>query len=144
MSELLDYDNSLVEALKHIEDIQVKFSLQNYASAGAVFLAHFTAIKLNIEITAFLVLVLGLVFLCAICSNNYRYKRLYDVHRIVRGHWLKEQEGLRNALFSDAKLEKFLTTPLSFWSFLPMLVINALPALSAAVVYYRPGLIAQS
>ena len=141
MSELLYYDNHLVEALKHIEDIQVKFSLQNYASAGAVYPTHFTAIKLDIGTIAFLVLVLGLVFLCAICSNYYRYKRLYDIHRIVRGRWLNEQKELRNALFSDAKLKEFLTTPLSFRSFLPMFVINALPALSAAVVYYRPSAI---
>jgi hypothetical protein len=145
MSELLDYDKSVVETLKHIEDILVKFSLQNYASAGAVFLAHYNTDKLSLEITVLLVFVLGVVFLSAIASNVHRYRLLHGLHRIVRGQWLKQdaQRDLQNALSQDPALEKYLTNPFSPWFFLPVFVINALPALSALLVaimsYYRPG-----
>ena len=72
MSELFDYGKSIVDLLKHIEDILVKYSLQNYASAGAVFLAHYTA-KLPLAFAGLLVIALGLVYLLAIWANARRY-----------------------------------------------------------------------
>jgi hypothetical protein len=119
MSELLDYDRSIVDTLKHIEDILVKFSLQNYASAGAVFLAHYNTNKLSPRMTVLLFFVIGVDFLSAIASNVPRYRLLYRLHRIVRGQWLKRdaQRNLQNALSQDPALEKHLTNPFSPWFF---------------------------
>lgn len=138
---ILDYDKSVLDTLTHIENIQVTFSLQSYASAGAIFLAHFAnPDKISIGVTALLVLVVGLVFLSAIWSNGYRYKILFNMHRIARDEWLKKQKDLRSALYRDSACKKYLTSksPISTW---PMLVINALPALSAIVVYLYPRII---
>ena len=37
MADALDYDSAVIRSIHHIEDVCVKFALQNYASAGAVF-----------------------------------------------------------------------------------------------------------
>jgi hypothetical protein len=42
MSDLLEYDKSIVETLNHIEDVLVKLSLQSYASVGVVLLSYYT------------------------------------------------------------------------------------------------------
>jgi hypothetical protein len=49
MSEILDYDKTIFKTIHHIEDINVKFALQNYAAAGAVFAAYF-AEKIPLDI----------------------------------------------------------------------------------------------
>lgn len=146
MSELFDYRKSIVELLKHIEDILVKYSLQNYASADAVFLAHYTA-KLPLAIAGSLVMVLGLVYLLAIWTNARRYEVFVRIHRIVRNQWLEQpaQDQLRNALRADPTCKEYLASSFSPWTFLPVYLINGLPPLSAlfamVVNYLQPGLL---
>ena len=134
MSDILNYDKSILESLRHIEDIMVKFALQNYAAAGAVFLAYVT-VKVPFRYAALMVFVLSAVFTCAIWANIRRYRLLWKLHRIARDNWLAEQTALRNAFRADADCETYLTTttlPLHF--FLPVTVINLLPAVTAVLV----------
>jgi hypothetical protein len=44
MDNLFAYYKSIIENIHHVEDILVKFALQNYAVAGAVFVAFFANI----------------------------------------------------------------------------------------------------
>jgi hypothetical protein len=69
MSDALDYDKLVLEQLRHIEDINVKFSLQNYAATGAVFLAHFTG-KLPPKFAAPVIIALALVFTFDLCQHH--------------------------------------------------------------------------
>jgi hypothetical protein len=134
MSDVLDYDKSIIETFHHIEDILVKFALQNYAAAGAVFLAYYTH-KIPLRIAAPVIVVLAGVFIWAICSNIGRYQLLWKIHRIARNHWLTEQPKLLKAFRGDADCEKYLTiTTHSFWTFWPVIFINALPAAAAVLV----------
>ena len=109
MSDVLNYDKSTLESLRHIEDIMLKFALQNYAAAGAVFLAYITD-KMPFRYTALMVFVLGVVFTLAIWANISRYRLLWKLHRIARDNWLAEQTALRNAFRADADCETYLTT----------------------------------
>src|SRR3954462_15341555 len=68
MSDVLEYDKTIIESIHHIEEILVKFALQNYAAAGAVILAYYTA-DVPIKAAGPAVIVLGLVFTWAIWSN---------------------------------------------------------------------------
>ena len=61
MSDVLEYDKTIIESIHHIEEILVKFALQNYAAAGAVILAYYTA-DVPIKAAGPAVIVLGLVF----------------------------------------------------------------------------------
>ena len=134
MSDVLDYDKTIIETLHHIEDVLVKFALQNYAAAGGVFLAFFAA-KLPLRVAAPTVVVLGLVFIWAIWSNVERYKLFWKMHRIVRDDWLAGQSQLRTAFRADADCERYVTTrTLPSLTFVPMYVVNVLPALAAVVL----------
>jgi hypothetical protein len=134
MSDILDYDKTIIGTLHHIEDILVKFALQNYAAAGAVFLAYFTA-KLPLRFAAPVVVVLGLVFIWAIWYNVERYKLFWKMHRVVRDDWLAEQTQLRGKFRTEVDCEKYLTTKtLPGVTFIPLLVINSLPALAAVAL----------
>jgi hypothetical protein len=65
MSELLDYDNMIVKHLEHIENRIERFSLQNYAAAGAVFLAHFGTNEVPPSLVKGTIIALGVVFTVA-------------------------------------------------------------------------------
>lgn len=134
MSDILDYDKSIVETLHHIEDVLVKFSLQSYASVGIVLASHYAS---NIPhwIAPVLGIALGGVFLWAICFNLIRYTLVFRMHQITRNQWLvKEQPGLRDALLEDQDCHKNLTTPVRFWkSAWPPIVINSLPIVAAFI-----------
>jgi hypothetical protein len=137
MSEALDYDKSVIKTIHHIEDILVKFALQNYAAAGAVFLAYFTQ-KMSLRMAAAVIVALGVVFTLAICSNIMRYRLFWKLHRIARDHWLAGQSELREAYRADADCEKYLmlkALPLiAFW---PVIIINLLPAAGAVLLFWR-------
>jgi hypothetical protein len=137
MSDALDYDKLVLDQLRHIEDVNVKFALQNYAAAGAVFLAYFTA-KLPLRITVLVVVGLALVFTGAICFNVARYKLFWKLHRIARDHWFAAgQSKLRGELGADPKCEEYLTTKtLSNWAFAPTVIINLLPAVAAGLLLW--------
>jgi hypothetical protein len=133
MSDLLEYDKTIVDSIHHVEDILVKFALQNYAAAGAVILAYYTA-KINIKIAAPAVIVLGLVFTWAIWSNVQRYALLWKMHGVVRDRWLTSQSELREAFRGEPDCETYLNTrKLPGRTFIPLYVINLLPAALAAV-----------
>jgi hypothetical protein len=100
----LDYDKLLLETIRHIEDINVKFALQNYAAAGAIFLAHYTGHITSVTLTALAVVGVSLVFTVAICFNLRRYDLFWCMHRITRDSWLTDLP-LRQALRSDQKCE---------------------------------------
>jgi hypothetical protein len=131
MSELLDYDKEILTNVRHIEDVLVKFSLQNYASAGAVWLAYYSPANLSITIASWAVLVIGVVFLIAIGYNVYRYQRLFRIHKITRDLWLKQQGELQKALLADPPSEKYLAHSFQLLDFYPVYLINLLPAASA-------------
>jgi hypothetical protein len=134
MSDVLDYDKLVLESLRHIENICVKFALQNYAAAGAVFLAYYTA-KLPLRIVAPVVFVLALVFTWAIWHNIARYKLFWKLHRIARDNWLAGQASLRADFRADADCDRYLRmTTLPPVAFLPVIIINLLPAAAAALL----------
>jgi hypothetical protein len=128
MSDVLDYDKAIVESIHHVEDILVKFALQNYAAAGAVMLAYFTA-KIPLKLAAGAVIGLGLVFTWAILSNVSRYALFWKMHRITRDTWLAGEATLLAALRADPDCARYLAlTALSAVTFWPLYVINLLPA----------------
>ena len=134
MSDVLEYDKALIKSIHHIEDICVKFALQNYAVAGAVFLAYFTG-KMSLKMSASVIVRLGVVFTLAICSNIKRYRLFWKLHRIARDNWLEGQSALGEAFRLDPECEKYLklkTLPLRAFS--PVVVINLLPAFAAVLL----------
>jgi hypothetical protein len=134
MADALDYDNAVIMSIHHIEDICVKFALQNYASAGAVFVAYFTD-KISLGITVLVVIGLAVVFTIAIVFNIVRYSLFWKLHRIARNRWLQGQTELRAALFADPACKKYLEMEeIPFISFAPVVVINLLPAVAALVL----------
>jgi len=134
MSDVLDYDGLLLEGLRHIEDILVKFALQNYAAAGAVFLAYFTC-HIPLSIAALVIIGLGVVFTWAMWGNIVRYTLLWKMHRIARDNWLAGQSTLRSALHDDPECKKYLSiTTLSPSTFWPVIIINLLPAAAAVLL----------
>ena len=135
MADALDYDNAVIRSIHHIEDICVKFALQNYASAGAVFVAYFTD-KLSLGITVLVVIGLAAVFTLAIVFNIVRYGLFWKLHRIARNRWLQGQTELRDALFADAECKRYLEMEkIPLVAFVPVIVINLLPALAALVLW---------
>jgi len=135
MSDLLEYDKSIVETLHHIEDVLVKFSLQSYASVGVVLLSYYTTDKMPRVIAPLLAIVLGCVFLWAIWFNLRRYTVIFRMHQIARNQWFqKEQKKLRDALYADVHCHKTLTTPVRFWEYnWPLMLINFLPIVAAFI-----------
>jgi hypothetical protein len=98
MSDVLDYDKSIIGMLQHIENVLVTYSLQNYATAGAVFVVYYTQKDVPRWVSVTAIIVLGAVFLLAIIANAYRYTVIYRMHKIIRDRWLlTEQTELRNA-----------------------------------------------
>jgi hypothetical protein len=131
MSDVLEYDKTIIESIHHIEEILVKFALQNYAAAGAVILAYYTA-DVPIKAAGPAVIVLGLVFTWAIWSNARRYALLWKMHQIARNNWLSGETALSHALKAESDCENYLSLrKLPFSAFLPLYVINLLPALVA-------------
>ena len=136
MSDVLDYDKTINKSLQHIEDILVKFALQNYVAAGVLFLAYFTA-QIPLGIMALAVVGLGLIFAWAIWSNIKRYKMLWQLHRITRDHWIAGQPGLSAAFDNDPDCKKYLASKaFSPLTFLPVIIINSLPALAAVLLVF--------
>jgi hypothetical protein len=136
MSDALDYDKSIIETIHHIEDILVRFALQNYAAAGAVFLAYFTQ-KMSLRMAAAVIVGLGVVFTLAIWANIVRYRLFWKLHRIARDNWLAGQSVLRQAYRADAECEKYLRLrALPLTAFLPVIIINLLPAAGAMLLFW--------
>ena len=136
MSDALDYDKSIIETIHHIEDILVRFALQNYAAAGAVFLAYFTQ-KMSLRMAAAVIVGLGVVFTLAIWANIARYRLFWKLHRIARDNWLAGQSVLRQAYRADAECEKYLRLrALPLTAFLPVIIINLLPAAGAMLLFW--------
>jgi hypothetical protein len=136
MSDALDYDKSIIETIHHIEDILVRFALQNYAAAGAVFLAYFTQ-KMSLRMAAAVIVGLGVVFTLAIWANIARYRLFWKLHRIARDNWLAGQSVLRQAYRADAECEKYLRLrALPLTAFLPVIVINLVPAAGAVLLFW--------
>jgi hypothetical protein len=134
LSEVRDYDDALLQTIRHIEDINVKFALQNYAAAGAVFVAYYAG-KMPLKITAWVVVVLSLIFTWAICSNIVRYSLFWKMHRIARNHWLASQSELSEAFRRDPACENYLRmTALPRRVFFPVVVISLLPAIAAIIL----------
>jgi hypothetical protein len=135
MSEIRDYDNALLENIRHIEDVNTKFALQNYAAAGAVFLAKFTH-QIPLGLATLVIVAVGFVFTGTIWFNVQRYKLFWKMHRIVRDSWLAGQTPLATALRADRDCNRYLglTAPPSL-AFLPAYVINLLPALAALLLF---------
>lgn len=133
MADALDYDNAVIRSIHHIEDIW--FALQNYASAGAVFVAYFTD-KISLGISVLVVIGLAAVFTIAIIFI-VRYSLFWKLHRIARNRWLQGQTELRAALFADAGCKKYLEMEqIPLISFAPVVIINVLPALAALVLWW--------
>jgi hypothetical protein len=133
--DALDYDNAVIRSIHHVEDICVKFALQNYASAGAVFVAYFTD-QISLGIAVLVVIGLAAVFTGAIGCNIVRYSLFWKLHRIARNTWLKGQTGLRDALFADKECKEYLEMEkLPLIAFLPVIIINLLPAVVAVVLW---------
>jgi len=131
MSEVLDYDKAIIESIRHIEDILVKFSLQNYAATGAVFLAYFTH-QMPLRFAGPVVVVLAIVFTAAIWTNIVRYKVFWKVHQIARDRWLADQPLLMADLKQDADCNKYLErTTLPAHAYLPVIIISLSPAAGA-------------
>jgi hypothetical protein len=136
MSDALDYDKSIIETIHHIEDILVRFALQNYAAAGAVFLAYFTQ-KMSLRMAAAVIVGLGVVFTLAIWANIARYRLFWKLHRIARDNWLAGQSVLRQAYRADAECEKYLRLrALPLTAFLPVIIINLVPAAGAVLLFW--------
>ena len=136
MSDVLHYDGLIVKTIHHIEDILVKFALQNYAAAGAVFAAYFTK-NLPLPITVCVIIGLGVVFTWAICGNIARYSLFWKMHRIARDNWLAGQTKLLEAYKNDLECRKYLETEtLPPPTFYPVIVINALPSLAALLLIW--------
>jgi hypothetical protein len=136
MSDALDYDKSIIETIHHIEDILVRFALQNYAAAGAVFLAYFTQ-KMSLRMAAAVIVGLGVVFTLAIWANIVRYRLFWKLHRIARDNWLAGQSVLRQAYRADAECEKYLRLrALPLTAFLPVIIINLVPAAGAVLLFW--------
>jgi hypothetical protein len=136
MSDALDYDKSIIETIHHIEDILVRFALQNYAAAGAVFLAYFTQ-KMSLRMAAAVIVGLGVVFALAIWANIARYRLFWKLHRIARDNWLAGQSVLRQAYRADAECEKYLRLrALPLTAFFPVIIINLVPAAGAVLLFW--------
>jgi hypothetical protein len=136
MSDALDYDKSIIETIHHVEDILVRFALQNYAAAGAVFLAYFTQ-KMSLRMAAAVIVGLGVVFTLAIWANIARYRLFWKLHRIARDNWLAGQSVLRQAYRADAECEKYLRLrALPLTAFLPVIIINLVPAAGAVLLFW--------
>jgi len=121
MADALDYDSAVIRSIHHIEDVCVKFALQNYASAGAVFVAYFTD-KISLGITVLVVIGLAAVFTIAIWINVVRYSLFWKLHRIARNKCCKDR--LSYAPHSSPmprvkntwKWKKFRLSPSCRWS----------------------------
>ena len=136
MSEVRDYDNALVETIRHIEDINTKFALQNYAAAGAVFLAYFTD-QISLALATLVIVAISLVFTWTISFNVQRYKLFWKMHRIVRDNWLAGQASLAQALRTDTECNQYLgLTALPFGASLQAYIVNLLPALAALLLFF--------
>jgi hypothetical protein len=136
MSDALDYDKSIIDTIHHIEDILVRFALQNYAAAGAVFLAYFTQ-KMSLRMAAAVIVGLGVVFTLAIWANIVRYRLFWKLHRIARDNWLAGQSVLHQAYRADAECEKYLRLrALPLTAFLPVIIINVVPAAGAVLLFW--------
>jgi hypothetical protein len=110
--------------------------LQNYVAAGVLFLAYFTA-QIPLGVVALAVVGLGLIFAWAIWSNIKRYKMLWQLHRITRDHWIAGQPGLSAAFDNDPDCKKYLDSKaFSPRTFLPVIIINSLPALAAVLLVF--------
>jgi hypothetical protein len=141
MSDLLDYDETLISSLHHIEDILVKFALQNYAAAGAVFLAYFTH-KLSPAIMAVASIGLSGVFTWAIVLNILRYNLLWKLHRITRDQWLAGQCALSANLKTEDNKDcrNYLARKsISLGTFAPVVIVNLLPMAGAIVLLFFPA-----
>jgi len=140
LTEVLEYDLGILETLRHIEDICVKFSLQNYVAAGAVFLAHFAG-KMpspSLQLTAWVVGWLSAIFTIAIILNACRYNTLWKLHCIARNTWLEGQPDLSQRYRTNDDVVDYLQrTTLGWLVFAPMIVINLLPAIAAIVLRVR-------
>ena len=137
MSDVLDYDKSIIETIRHIEDITTKFALQNYAASGGVFAAYFTK-NMSLPMTAVVVVGLSMVFTLAIWFNIRRYRLYWKMHRIARDTWLAEQSALREAYSANKACKKYLKLQaLPFYAFWPVIVINLLPAVAAVLLFWR-------
>jgi len=135
MADALDYDSAVIRSIHHIEDVCVKFALQNYASAGAVYVAYFTD-KISLGINVLVVIGLAAVFTIAIWFNVVRYSLFWKLHRIARNKWLQGQTELRAALFANAACKKYLEMEkIPLIAFVPVVVINLLPAVAGLVLW---------
>ena len=136
MSDVLDYDKSIIETIRHIEDIITKFALQNYAASGAVFAAYFTK-SMSLRMAAAVIVGLSIVFTFAIWANIRRYRLFWKMHRIARDAWLGGQSELREAYRANGSCEKYLKRPaLPFCAFCPVIIINLLPAIAAVLLLW--------
>lgn len=142
MSDVLDYDATIIKTLHHIEEILMKFAIQNYAATGAVFFAFFSK-NLPLRVAAPVVVVVTLVFMWAMWGNVKRYSLFWKIHRCARDGWLAGESSLRTALSRHADCEKYLALEeLDRKFFIPLYVVNVLPALAAvALVLLRLGLV---
>ncbi len=131
--DAFNYDGRLLEQINRLQDRIQKFALQNYAAAGAVFLAYFTE-KIPIVPAAAAIIVLGLNFTIAIGFNVLNLRKLWKMHRITLDRWFQARRELREALGKDNEIEKLLTTQsMSFWHFLPVIIANLLPAIAILI-----------
>jgi hypothetical protein len=122
----------------HIEDISVKFALQNYAATGAVFLAYFTG-HMSLRMSTAVAFLLSVIFTIAILVNVGRYQLFWKMHRIARDHWLSGQSTLRDAYRTDTVCDKYLklkALPV-IRAFGLVILINVLPAFAAVFLYWR-------
>ena len=133
-NNLSDYHKSILETLRHIEDIVLKLALQNYAAAGAVFLAYYAG-KMPLKVAAPAVVGLGVVFTWAIWTHTLRYMLLWKMHRILRDNWLAGQTALLAAFHKDPECARYLAIPsLRWFYFVPLHIINLVPAGAAVLI----------
>jgi hypothetical protein len=129
-----NYDGRLLDQMNRIQDRIERYALQNYAAAGAVFVAYFTG-SIPIHAAAAAVIVLGLNFIIAIGVNIYGLRVLWKMHRIALDRWFEEKTELREALIKgNDDINKLLATKsLSLTHFLPVIIANLLPAIAILI-----------
>jgi hypothetical protein len=138
MSEIRDYDDGLVKTILHIEDINTRFALQNYAAAGAVFLAYFTE-KIPNGLATLAIVVISIVFTSVISLNARRHRFFWKMHRIARDCWLAGETSLANALRADTECRQYLEATTLPWSaYFPVIITNLLPAFAALLLFMGP------
>jgi hypothetical protein len=136
-SDLLAYDKSILDMVRHIEDVLLKFSLQNYIAAGGVIIAFYTTKKMPMIFAVGAVIAVCSIFTVAILSNLPRYALLWRLHCIVRDNWLTTQPELSNSISSDPIIKKYLDNKdLPMGTVMLIIVVNLLPAVAGPLAFY--------